>query len=129
MKKWLRPDALSVIGGVLAAALARFLGVDIDPANLVAIVVLLLGYFKANEFVTIVRDANGLPVSFRANSRKFIFTAVAFALIAADIALQLNLGNELIFAVTAAVTGYNYAEARKDAKEAEHEAEESRQTY
>jgi hypothetical protein len=129
MKKWFRPDAISVIGGVAAVALARFLGTEIDPANIVAIIIILLGYFKADEYVTIVRDANGLPMSFRVNSRKFIFTAVAFGLILADIALNLNLSNELIFTITAAVTGYNFAEGKKDAKEAEHEVEEARQTH
>jgi len=129
MKKWIKPDTLAIIGGILAAALARLLDVEIEPANFVAAVVVLAGYFKAHEFITIVRDANGLPVSFRVNSRKFIFTAVAFGLIVADIALGLNLGNELIFAITAAVTGYNFVEARKDVAEAEHEADEARQLH
>jgi hypothetical protein len=129
MKKWIKPDTIAIIGGILAAALARMLGVEIEPTNFVAAVVVLAGYFKAHEFITIVRDANGLPVSFRVNSRKFIFTSVAFALIVADIVLELNLGNELIFAITAAVTGYNFVEARKDAAEAEHEADEARQIH
>jgi hypothetical protein len=129
MKKWIKPDALTVIGGALAAAATRFFGIEIDPANILAAAILLLGYFKAHEYVTVVRDANGLPTSFRMNSRKFIFTAVAFGLIVADELLKLNMGNELILSITTVVTGYNFAEGRKDAKAAEAEGEEARQTY
>lgn len=129
MKKWLRPDAITVIGGVFAAAAAQLTEANVSPANILAAVILLLGYFKAQEFVTVVRDANGLPNDFRVNSRKLIFTVVAFGLIMADIGFQLNMGNELIFSLTAAVTGYNYAEGKKDAKEAEQEAEEGRQFH
>lgn len=129
MKKWIRPDALTVLGGILATATTRYFGIEIDPANILAAAILLLGYFKAHEYVTVVRDANGLPTSFRMNSRKFIFTLVAFILIAADIALKLNLGTELIFTITAGVTGYNYAEGKKDAKTAEAEGADARQSF
>jgi len=129
MKKWFKPDALTVFGGILAASVNRYFGFDIDPANILAVAVLLLGFFKAHELVTVVRDANGLPSSFRINSRKTIFTAIAFALVVADQAFKLNLSMELILAATAAVTGYNYIEATKDVKSAEAEGEDARQMY
>lgn len=129
MKKWLRADSLTVIGAAAAAAATRLLGVEIDLTNLAAAALVLLGYFKAHEYVTVVRGANGLPIGFKANSRKLIFTLVAFGLIVADELFKLQLGNELIFTLTAAVTGYNLVEGKKDAKEAEQEGAEARQTY
>lgn len=129
MKKWLKPDSLTVIGGVLAVAVSRYFGFEIDPANILAAVVLLIGFIKAHELVTVVRDANGLPSGFRLNSRKTIFTLVAFAGVVADTAFKFNLPMELILTVAAAVTGYNYLEATKDAKLAEAEGAEARQTY
>ncbi|QHT60676.1 hypothetical protein GXP70_12480 [Paenibacillus lycopersici] len=129
MKKWLKADSLTVIGGALAAAVSRYFGVEIDPANILAAAILLLGYFKAHEYVTVVRGANGLPTGFSVNSRKFIFTAIAFGLIVADELLKLNLSNELIITITAAVTGYNYTEGTKDAKQAEQEGADARQTH
>ncbi|QJC52892.1 hypothetical protein HGI30_15840 [Paenibacillus albicereus] len=129
MKKWLRPDSLTVIGAAAAAAATRLLGVEIDLTNLAAATLVLLGYLKANEYVTVVRGANGLPIGFKANSRKLVFTLTAFGLIVADELFKLQLGNELIFTLTAAVTGYNLVEGKKDAKEAEQEGAEARQTY
>ena len=129
IKKWIKPDSLTVIAGAIVAAFSRYFGIEIDPSNILAAVILLLGYFKAHEYVTVVRDANGLPTGFRVNSRKLIFTGVAFLLIVADEVLKLNLGNELIFTITAAVTGYNYAEGQRDAKAAEAEGEEAKQMY
>ncbi|AZN43352.1 hypothetical protein [Paenibacillus albus] len=129
MKKWIKPDSLTVIGGALAAATTRYFGVEIDPANILAAAILLLGYFKANEYVTVVRGGNGLPTGFNVNSRKLIFTLIAFGLIVADEMLKLKLGNELIFTITAAVTGFNYAESKKDAKQAEQESMDARQMH
>ncbi|GIO13527.1 hypothetical protein J19TS2_30820 [Cohnella xylanilytica] len=129
MKKWFRADSLTVIGGVLAAAVSKYFGFDIDPANILGAVVLLIGYFKAHELVTVVRDANGLPSGFRINSRKTIFTAVAFAFVVADVAFGWNLSMETILAVVAGVTGYNYLESNKDAKAAEAEGADARQSH
>ncbi|OXM17312.1 hypothetical protein [Paenibacillus herberti] len=129
IKKWFRADSLTVIGAAAAAGATRLFGVEIDLTNLAAATLVLLGYFKANEYVTVVRGANGLPIGFKANSRKFIFTLVAFGLIIADELFKLQLGNELIFTLTAAVTGYNLVEGKKDAKEAEQEASDARQTF
>lgn len=122
MSKWFKADSLTVIIGVLTAAITRYLNIDIDPANIIAGTILLLGYFKANEFVTIVRDANGLPTNFRLNSRKFIFTFVAFLIVVVDeVFAQISIPMEFILAIAGTVTGYNYAEAKKDAKQAEKE--------
>ncbi|MGK9250824.1 hypothetical protein [Paenibacillus humicus] len=129
MKKWFKADSLTVLGAAAAAAATRFFGVEIDVTNIAAAAIILLGYFKAHEYVTVVRGANGLPVGFKANSRKFIFTIVAFGLIAADELFKLGLGNELIFTLTAAVTGYNLVEGKKDAKQAEQEGTDASQSF
>jgi len=129
MKKWIRPDSLTVIGGVRAAAVSRFFGFEIDPANILAWAFLLLGYIKAHALVVVVRYANGLPYGFRINSRKTIFTLVAFLFVVCDVAFDLQLPTEIILTVAAAVTGYNYMEAQKDAREAEAEAAEARQSH
>jgi hypothetical protein len=114
---------------IILVAVKRYFGFEIDPANIIGAAVLLIGYFKANELVTVVRDANGLPSGFRLNSRKFIFTIVAFVFVVIDAAFGLNLSMETIMAIVAAVTGYNYLEANKDAKTAEAEGADARQTY
>ena len=129
MKKWFRPDSLTAFGAVIIAAVNRYFGFEIDPANLIAAAVLLIGYFKAQELVTVVRDANGLPSGFRLNSRKLIFTMVAFLCVVLDELFKLGLSTEILLAVAAGVTGVNYLEANKDVKQAEAEAEEARQTY
>lgn len=129
MKKWIKPDSITAIIGVLLVAVNRYFGFEIDPANILGAAVLLIGYFKANELVTVTRDANGLPSGFRFNSRKTIFTAVGFLFVIADTALGWDMTMETILPVVAAITGYNYLEANRDAKEAEAEGESGRQTY
>jgi hypothetical protein len=129
LKKWIRPDSLTVIGGVIAAAVSKYFGIDIDPANILGAVVLLVGYIKSHELVTVTRDANGLPSGFRVNSRKTIFTAVGFAVMVANVAFGWNLSLELILTLSAGITGYNYLEATKDVKAAEAEAADAKQTY
>jgi hypothetical protein len=129
MKKWIKPDSLTVIGGVIAAAVSKYFGFEIDPANILGAVVLLVGYIKAHELVTVTRDANGLPSGFRVNSRKTIFTAVGFAVMVANVAFGWNLSLELILTLSAGITGYNYFEATKDVKAAEAEAADAKQTY
>jgi hypothetical protein len=129
MKKWIRPDTLTIFAGVLVAAANQYFGIQIDPANILGAAVLLLGYFKSHELITVVRDANGLPSSFRINSRKFIFTAVAFSIVVVNVAMKWDLPQDVILAIAGAVTGYNYLEAQKDAKTAEAEGADARQTF
>lgn len=129
MKKWIKPDSLTIFGGVLIAAANKYFGFEIDPANILAAVVLLVGYIKSHELVSVVRDANGLPSKIKINSRKTIFTAVAFACVVADALLKLNLPMDLLLTVAAAVTGYNYLESTKDAKAAEAEGTEAKQSH
>lgn len=129
MKKWIKPDSITAIVGVLLAAVNRYFGFEIDPANILGAAVLLIGYFKANELVIVTRDAKGLPSGFRVNSRKTIFTSVGFLFVAADVALGWNLTMDTILTVVAAITGYNYLEANRDVKEAEAEGDEARQMY
>jgi hypothetical protein len=129
MKKWIKPDSLTAFGAVIIAAVNRYFGFEIDPANLIAAAVLLIGYFKSQELVTVVRDANGLPSGFRLNSRKLIFTAVAFLCVVLDELFKLGLSTEILLAVAAGVTGANYLEANKDVKQAEAEGADARNLY
>ncbi|WP_271751580.1 hypothetical protein [Cohnella sp. JJ-181] len=129
MKKWFRPDVLTIIGGVLVTAANRLFDLELDPTNIIAAAVLLLGYFKAHEYVTVVRDANGLPTGYKLNSRKLIFTAVAFAIIVVDTIYKLGLSMEIVLTLAGVATGYNYLEAKKDVKTAEAEGADARQAH
>lgn len=129
MKKWFRPDVLTIIAGALVTGANQLLGLDIDPTNIVAAAVLLLGYFKAHEYVTVVRDANGLPTGYKLNSRKLIFTAIAFAFVVLDAIYKLGASIESIVALTTIITGYNWTEAKKDVKTAEAEGADARQAH
>lgn len=129
MKKWIKPDSLTAYGAVIIVAINRYFGFEIDPANIIGAAVLLIGYFKSQELVTVVRDANGLPSGFRLNSRKLIFTMVAFLFVVVDELFKLGLPTDIIMIVAAAVTGANYLEAKKDVKQAEAEGADARQLY
>lgn len=129
MKKWFKPDSLTAYGAVILIAVQRYFGFEIDPANLIAAAVLIVGYFKSQEIVIVVRDANGLPSGFRLNSRKLIFTLVAFLFVVFDEIFKFGLPTEILLTIAAAVTGANYLEANKDVKQAEAEGADARQTY
>lgn len=122
MKKWLKPDTLTIFAGIITAAITRYFNVEIDPTNIIAAALILFSYFKAHEYVTIVRDANGLPSGFKINSRKFIFTAVAFAIVVADeLMTSIEIPIDVILLMAGSITGFNFVEAKKDAKQAEVE--------
>lgn len=129
LKKWIKPDTITIIVGVLVTAANKYFGLEIDPANIFGAMVLLVGYFKAHEIVTVTRDANGLPTGFRFNSRKTIFTLVGFAFMVANVAFGWGLSLDAILPMVAGITGYNYLEANKDVKAAEAEGADARQTH
>lgn len=118
MKKWIRPDKLAIIFGVLATSTNEFLGTGIDTGSIAAFFIIMFTYLKQNEIVNITRYAHGLPVEFKVNSTKLWFTLVGLALTFYATYTGENISQETIIAIAGIISGYNVYEGKKDVQEA-----------
>jgi hypothetical protein len=122
MKKWIRPDKLTIIFGSLATAANEFLGTGIESGNIAAFFVILFTYLKSNEIINITRYSHGLPVEFRVNSSKLWFTLIGLGLTFYKTYSGEVLSQESIYSIAAMISGYNVYEGNKDVQEAQKEA-------
>lgn len=118
MTKWIRPDKLVIIFGLLTTSANEFLGTNIESGNIVAFFVILFTYLKANEIINITRYAHGLPVEFRVNSSKLVFTLIGLGMTLYATYSGEALSQETIYSIAGLISGYNVYEGKKDAQEA-----------
>lgn len=121
--KWLKPDKLTIILGVLITAANEYFGWTLDTANVGAFFFMLFTFFKQQEIIKIVRYANGLPVAFKINSTKLVFTVLGVLIVALDQVKGMGLGLPEIITIAGFVSGYNIKEGNEDVKKSEAEAQ------
>lgn len=122
MNKWIKPDKIMIILGTLITAANEYFGWTLDTANVGAFFFMLFTYFKQNEIIKVVRHSHGLPVHFKLNSTKFVFTVAGLLLMVADQAWNIGMGIEGVIAIAVFISGYNAYEGNEDLKKVEHES-------
>lgn len=121
MNKWIKPDKLMILIGIIITASNEYFGWTLDTENVAAFFFMLFTFFKQQEIIKIVRYAHGLPVAFKINSTKLVFTFLGVAIVAIDQLKGMGLGLPEIIAIVTFVTGYNIKEGNEDVKKAEQE--------
>jgi hypothetical protein len=116
--KWLRPEFLVFVVGVLVFVLNEQFGWELKQESVVAFFVTVGGYLTQQGLVNIKRGADGAFAGMSVNSRKMILTLVGALLIGLNEVMQLGFDQDTIWGVAALITGYNALEGTLDAKTA-----------
>jgi hypothetical protein len=123
MSKWIKPDKLMIVIGMLITASNEYFGWALDTENVAAFFFMLFTFFKQQEIIKVVRYAYGLPVAFKINSTKLVFTVLGVLIVALDQVKGMGLGMPEILAIATFVSGYNIKEGNEDVKKSEAEAQ------
>jgi hypothetical protein len=129
MNKWIKPDKLTVMGGVIVTAANEYFGWSLDPANLAGFFFILFTYFKQHEILKVVRYSYGLPVKFKVNSTKLVFTVVGLIVTVMDMVYVMGIGQETILMVATFISGYNAYEGNEDVKKSEQEGRDAERAH